>query len=404
MNGRLLALSLLSMAAGCTLAGEADRNANAAKFDQTSMTEVIASDPSKEPQDSASAVNSPDAYAWRLFIALNWPADIEKKAPDSAKNLGDVGPVVWETWANARFVISTNGSDPGPWLSSNKGIKGPNSAIRSFNDFDPMALQQELRSIHSGPAPKVDPDVAGTSVNETRLNKETYEFIRTNNLYNLAGQKALAASGKVDVQFPLHAKEIKAQWREIPDDQKSRYHWAEISRDGKRLIVGLTALHITTKDLPNWFWATFEHVDNPKIVGNEDWKLPSRDSFACAGQSPDCNLAPKGIGLEGTVWENYRLRGTQIDFTSARGEVTLLANSQPEEGFQRSSSCITCHARATIASDGSRLCFFKPNGEGHVGTPRPEWFIRDGKTKFTQLDFVWAMFRANDPQNSDCEI
>ena len=87
----------------------------------------------------------------------------------------------------------------------------------------------------------------------------------------------LAASGKQAIQFGRNAKEVKAQWRRISATDKPRYHWTEIvAADGTRRIYGLTALHIITKDLPNWFWATFEHVDNPARRGNEPWRLPSR--------------------------------------------------------------------------------------------------------------------------------
>ncbi len=201
----------------------------------------------------------------------------------------------------------------------------------------------------------------------------------------------------------MPAKEVKAQWRVITAAEKPRYHWVEVTgSDGQQKIYGLTALHITSKDLPNWFWATFEHVDNPGRPGNEPWLNPSVDRFACAGTAPNCNRAPAGIGLQGTEWENYRLRGTQVDFTDSRGRSTILANSQPEAGFQRTSSCITCHARSTVGMQGaqvSRLSIFAPSAPGtavgYVGAADPAWFRKaDGSSAFTQLDFVWALRRA----------
>ena len=77
------------------------------------------------------------------------------------------------------------------------------------------------------------------------------------------------------------------------------------------MTFGLTALHITTKDLPNWLWATFEHVDNPARPGNEKWELASRDSFACDRAPFDCNRAPQGLGLQGT-------KGNTIDSVAPR--------------------------------------------------------------------------------------
>jgi hypothetical protein len=261
-----------------------------------------------------------------------------------------------------------------------------------------------------------DPIAAERQINETRLNKETYEFIHTNELYNLDGQLRAYDRG-TDVNFPRAAKEVKAQWRKIDSKERARYHTVEVvAADGTKTLYGLTALHITTKDLPNWFWATFEHVDNQLLPGNEKWQLASVDRFACKGQALDCNKAPTGTVLDGTKWVNYRLRGTQIDFVDGRGNPTLLANSQPESSFQTSSSCITCHSRASIGrinGQPARLSVFDSSldsiktGEGpiqgNIGAPKSEWFWADTeegrKRLFLQLDFVWSLFRAQPKGN-----
>lgn len=354
------------------------------------------------PQDTASAANKPDEYAWMLFVALNWPADIARKTANPAANFGAEGPVVWETWKNARGeVFRPDGRDPGEWLDQQV------VTTRALTDFDLRPLQQIARDRQFGkPQPNFNPIASPRGINETRLNKDAYEFVRSRTLYNVEGQTALFKAGELTVTFPLPAKEIKAQWRPITEAEKSRYHWVTLRMpDDTTTIFGLTALHITTKDLPNWFWATFEHVDNPTLPDNEPWLLPSRDRFACPTAPYDCNQAPKGIGLQGTRWENYRLRGTQTDFVDSRGNTNLLANSQPEGGFQQTSSCITCHARATIGPGGGddRLDFFKPDGQSFNGPPDPAWFATkdaSGKptSRYTQLDFVWSLFRAQPKQ------
>ncbi|WP_048655388.1 hypothetical protein [Sinorhizobium fredii] len=366
----------------------------------------------REPQDTAMALTEPHCYAWRLFIALNWPADISAKAPNQNAIFGADGPVVWETWRNANnrapdTAFPPNGTDPGDWLAS----PAVSMVELPLSSEDALPLQQLERIRTMGGSntaiPSFDVDSAQFSINETRLNKETYEFIRENELYNLDGQKKLFDSGAADVIFPAQAKEIKAQWRKISEADKPRYHWAtHTESDGTVTIFGLTALHITTKDLPNWLWATFEHIDNklPEDAGgrpgNEGWKLQSVDKFACSARPYDCEGIPENIGLQGTKWQNYRLRGAQTDFIDSRGNTTLLANSQPEQGFQTTSSCISCHARASVNGDGDRLKFFKPNGEGFVGPPDPTAFgdAATGNRAFTQLDFVWSFFRARPKQ------
>jgi hypothetical protein len=369
-----------------------------------------------EPQDPAQAINDPDRYAWRLFIALNWPADVPNKKPDSKKKFGDAGPgpVTWETWRNARneavdTAFPLDGSDPGDWLSKDTPPSKPASA------FDSAPLQELLINPNSL-KPKFDEAIQDQG-NETRLNEAAYNFVRENKLYNLDDQVKLFSGGKTTIVFPLPAKEIKAQWRKIEAKDKERYHWVEfIGEEGETALFGLTALHITTKDVPNWFWGTFEHIDNKlseKNGGKKDavgWLTRSRDTFACPTPPHDCELAPTGIGLQGTKWQNYRLRGTQLDFTTSLGKPTILANSQPEARFQDSSSCITCHARSTIGSK-SRLAIFKcriddgtPRGTpvGDIGTPNPSWFEDPKKVpKFTQLDFVWSLMRAHNSKGQN---
>ena len=349
----------------------------------------------QEPQDSSAAINDPDAYAWRLFVALNWPASLAGRRADPRRRLGEPGPVVWETWANARDVYLPDGADPGPWARGGERLSLVPAGLRKSSEFDSPPIQQQIRLQFPGMKLQFDPLTADGNANETRMNRDTYAFIRANMLYNLDGQEALAGSGKEMIRFGRNAKEVKAQWRQISKADKPRYHWTEIiAADGNRKLYGLTALHIITKDLPNWFWATFEQVDNAKRPGNEAWKLKSRDSFACGPNAPDCNKAPAGIGIEGTAWANYRLRGTQTGFTDSAGFPVRLANSEPEEGFQETASCMTCHSRSSVAADGSRLPVFTAGEQGFVGTPDPAWFADGGRRRFTQLDFVWAMIRA----------
>lgn len=379
----------------------------AASFSDLARAQVTP-EPWRQPQDTIGAAFDTDRYAWRIFVALNWPANVTAKEPDTAKAFGSPGSVVWETWRNVRdsapdTVFPSNGADPGPWL----GAQPVAAAELTERQFEPiprkqlafLAAQQSLRRPGQGPMVVFDEMVGGG--NEIRMNQAAYEFIRQNKLYNLQGQIAQFATGKANLKFPLDAKEIKAEWRKIRESDKPRYHWAEVTRNtGAKEIWGLTALHIITKDLPNWLWATFEHVDNkqpgPLDGGftNTGWLTKSVDRFACPAPPHDCEQAPLGIGLQGTKWENYRLRGTQIDFIDTMGVPTLLANSQTESPFQKQSSCINCHSRAAINRDATDdPGFFPPV----LGSPNPDIF-RDPITRqrtFMQLDFVWSLRRAS---------
>jgi hypothetical protein len=359
------------------------------------------------------AINDADRFAWMLFSRINRPANPAE--PD--------GPVLWETWANARDVFA-DPNEPPTWEEEV-------AAKRSLDDLDPRPLQQVVADRlqeSGGPGerganvqPQFDPQVIDRQGNETRLNRETFDFIVDNDLYFIEGQEAFFQQGRA-VIFPLDAKEIKAQWRRLGDvsdidEFRKEYHTAIFKRGEVEEVWGLTALHITTKDLPNWFWATFEHKDNLGIEA----VVPSRDSFGRADDGSHTERLTallEEAGLDTRRWDNYRLRGTQIDFTDPIGRPTILANSQIEEGFQETSSCITCHARASIGPkprqefprpgeeprqsphDVARLPVFESDDplRGSIGTPDPDWFAEDRTNppahKFTQLDFVWSMFRA----------
>ncbi|MFX0591115.1 hypothetical protein ACOARS_13450, partial [Glaesserella parasuis] len=54
-----------------------------------------------------------------------------------------------------------------------------------------------------------------------------------------------------------------------------------------------------------------------------------------------------GVGLEGTVWQYYRLRGTLSELQPGQ-QPQLLANSELEAGFQTASSCNSCHSHAAV--------------------------------------------------------
>ncbi|MGD9922979.1 MAG: hypothetical protein AB7V13_16295 [Pseudorhodoplanes sp.] len=466
-------------------------------------------------QDLHPAMNHPDKFAWGLFFALNHPADLkaDRGTPDGKKKLGDPGITVWETWKLARTeVFLPNACKPAGWKAPPaaparvaalaRGLESARASVDQRKVFDPPKFSEDAaRTIGASVernsfepanlalarafsptrlAATVD---AGELGNETRMNREAFEFIVDRNLYSIDGQeKALDDNTAID--FPVAAKEIKAAWRlftdreldptlnfrdlngnsAIEDDERGlrllerTYHIGygvvrneKIGADEVRPF-GLVGLHIITKDIPNWFWATFEHVENPQAsVGSLD-----RHSPAGKGYPPEA---------EGTVWQYYRLRGTQTDFVTPTGRPTVLANTQIEGSFQESSSCITCHARASIGRrldnirvDGGRQLFapgtFVPPSaqvarppaaergypfgatrlsvfedlraafpfpalsprdplndgrsilflRGSVGVPDPALFAAMGTpgSQFAQLDFVWALRRAFRADPSKC--
>jgi hypothetical protein len=161
--------------------------------------------------------------------------------------------------------------------------------------------------------------------------------------------------------------------------------------------------------VPNWTWATFEHRLNK---GRCDY-MDCRDSFGAVdtdvkaktpvgGMYPACEktAAVKQLfaaAKMASLWENYCLKGSQVDFVTTTGIPTLLGNSVTENGFVNSSSCLTCHSRASVTSKGedAQDSGFLGNASPN-GAPDPNWFWNNpGKPNRTmktfQTDFVWAI-------------
>ncbi|MDX1909155.1 MAG: hypothetical protein SF053_19105 [Bacteroidia bacterium] len=349
--------------------------------------------------DSMYALRHPDRYAWDLFRMVNWPADTLRQMPDTTRFIGDTGLVVWQTWKTGPEVYLADGTRPKGWLEKTFGF-------RSEENFNQFSIKARLPDISDDPT---------FGLEEVVMNEETFTYVLENELYNLNGQLARYLRGDT-INFPRGAIELKVKWRQIRDTpyEKARYHWQYVTvyDNGKtsRELYGLVSIHITSKVLQQWFWATFEHIDSrsQQHPGDDGWLLASRDRFACTEPPYDCEQAPQNIGLEGTKWEYYVLRGTQTAFTDDRGAATLLANSNVERGFQLSSSCMTCHSLASFGpilpdSSMARVDFLPEaplrhtgfGGKGYVGIPDTALFrLKDGQ-RMLQTDFAWSLSEAN---------
>jgi hypothetical protein len=362
----------------------------------------------REIQDTQMALFEPDRYAWELFKELNAPASLWAKCPNRKKPLGAPGPVVWETWRNiapaaSRSVFPPRATHPGPWrkyapdkfeIASISGLTST-PIVRSLSDLiAPIKVRRNTRNkFDLSKVRQLEKFAVSTNANidragtEIRMNREAYLFVRDNELYNRDVLTKIARSGTIkNLDLPAAAKEIKAQWQEIKEEDKPNFHWVTFeNEDGTLQTWGLTALHITTKDTPNWFWATFEH-----ITTSQDWINPNVDAYACPDSPLNCDTVPREI--KGTKWENYRLRGTQISFVDSRGEPTRLANGQIEAGIQEKSSCITCHAEAAMDAEGEHRIPSSP----YLGIPKT-----DKLEGLMQLDFMFAFERASSPSDPE---
>jgi|SRR5579859_139112 len=360
------------------------------------------------------AMDAPAKHAWDLFLTLNHPARdirVARGVPDCTKALGSVGTTsVWETWRLARTeVFLKDGSEPPAWEDTS--IPGalfgqtpapPSSAV-SASPHDPPLHDPRLAAM-SGTHVLFDPikdqgvfEGRG-GIGETHVNKSTYDFIKQNCLWSYDGlsryAKAVDDGKKPPLSFPPESMEVKAVWVKFkPEDMSAGKAATYYTATADGATYGLTAFHILTKDVPNWFWATFHHKDEP---ANSD-ETPS--------------TFPQPSAVRGTVWSNYELGGVQTDFTDPTGNPTILSDYYIEFGFTKS-SCITCHASGhghpepprdtsgkLVRDARGRIAAAQqgPLQTTDIGIPNSTLFQKNGKPYFVQTDFLWSIpFRAQE--------
>jgi hypothetical protein len=338
---------------------------------------------------------------------------------------------MFETWASDTDTFQPNPQFP--------AAPTPLSLRRPIL---PQVIREGVQGA-GGLLPALPPGISQGVTEETRRNKPAFDFIVQNNLYKISGLKA--AFGK-NLSFPVETIEVKANWipvSDIPAFTNNRVTAAQVSQlyhvnSAGGVAYALVAMHVISKLVPNWTWATFEHRLNPArcdILGCKDAfgaQTVFVPSNAAAAQGyPDCAKTPSLTDMLNQadidpVYQNYCLKASQSDFVDNAGLDIRVGNSVTEDGFVATASCMTCHGRAAFGKTGkatSQAGFlsFGPNGAvGPLGPIQPAWYwsfsgqppIFEGKPGLsrtgTSADFVWSIpFCAIDdmqtpPTDSDC--
>jgi len=169
----------------------------------------------------------------------------------------------------------------------------------------------------------------------------------------------------------------------------------------------VVAMHVSSRQNPNWVWGTFEHQMNPgrcDYIGCFDTFGAQTDSVppntkAYNTQYGVCSKTSQLKTLMASahlspVWENYCLKSTQVDYTAQDGTPYVLGNSVIEgivgNGTVAASSCISCHAYASFGPDGAPtarargMLPFNPTGKPIPG-------VLDGSHTFA---FMWGLLEA----------
>ncbi len=377
-------------------------------FRESARGKTLGAGAMNPPASPPAQMANPARFAWQTFAAISRPT-----GPSPASGLSQ--PVAWEEWSTDADTFPDFQTSQQPCFPGNSQYPcaqaSTNAAAARRRPLHPTTQQLILRGRKtptknlSAKATAAAGDQCVQNVEIVYRNLDDFLYIAQNNLWYLQGQEAKFNDPSFTINFPTTAIELKSNWVQLaPGVDQSRFH--TFVQDGA--TYGLVALHLMSRELPNWFWATFEQVDN---VGRCDY-IGCHDSFGYTPADIAPNSSPGGTYPPGTItpglqallqglgpeWQYYRLKGTQVDFTDAAGKPTLLGNSVTECGFVPSSSCITCHSRATVNGTGGRLSIFKTNTPpvSYNGQPEQRWFTNpNGSRKFLPMAFTWAFFQAN---------
>jgi len=199
---------------------------------------------------------------------------------------------------------------------------------------------------------------------EVFANPDEASFINTHGMTTLAGQ-ADFAKGK-NISMPWTSLEIKVDWVSTSSATctSPTIYMEMIQFEGQKApaCFAMTGMHISSKVLPDWLWATFEPANtltnpnrcNPNLYGNcfDPWGTNSAVPYGPtnpAAQSPAAAALIKAAGLP-AVFNNYFLTGVQTQFVD-KGVATQLGNSFVEYWagvLPAQASCITCHSYAIM--------------------------------------------------------
>lgn len=309
--------------------------------------------------------------------------------------------------------------------------------------------------------------------NASNLNRSNAPYHRPNRSAGAGNKKADLAR----VDLPSDSIMIKSNWLHEKLAEKlnmkndpqhpfvSKYLATQLTNKETgqaclwRGVHYLVAFHISSKDIPQWVWATFEHVKLPgrcDITGcNDSYGYKSTDAlppgvadnfvapkvrsdqlnsssmvfdrdklypveqprpgltqfFRKAGIGTGSSTSPHEPDPSDKGWLNYRLKGSQVDFTDLMGRSTFLGNSVTEAGFMDGSSCITCHSRAGIHINAQgKADFFKLSvfdlslsdygyAKSVDGIPNENWFNDSDMPptlQVLQTDFIWGFLFAKE--------
>jgi hypothetical protein len=315
------------------------------------------------PFKAQAFADSASQTAWTLFAQINQPQADGKTSK-------------WETWGSPADLFPLPTGTPA-W---------PSQAIRS-KEFEVLKQQIQILAEASDEryhdlSLRLDPSPSS----EVHYNCPAFATVVANNYWYSTTSLNLAATyqpgTESPIQFPQESIVVKAKWRPFVDgtDNPTRFHVGVDGLGKKWVLIGF---HMTSRILPNWLWATWEHMDNAG-------RPTSDDDFGFTGGSSTPSVGLAQLFKQNKLtseWNNYRLDGPQVDYLSPK----LRGNSAIEGALLPTASCMTCHSRAALTKDDDKLTQVDGNGNGYTGKPLASWFNPGGSPPFMQTAFLWSL-------------
>jgi hypothetical protein len=350
-----------------------------------------------QPTNPCAAPNyisqNPAQTAWQLWVAATCPV-----------NQSQYPYVVWENWIEQTQMYPADPSQ-GLTVPNSGGVAGPVHLLHGSGLT--LAKSPRLAMLVPGLLGGADQNCNLASTppanqpnlvicEEVRLNGVTEDYVAGANLWNRAGQAA-AAARSANLQFSPPSIEIKADWIQLtsigfdcsnlPSSLTQTVHVEFINGN----CFALAGMHLTSKLLGKWLWATFE-PQNLTTNPNRCLVLGCTDAFGSNPQTTHGALTPSLAAMMTAAnlapeWYNYRLDGVQTDYFSPKLMGNSIIEGENAGTPLTQSSCISCHAVSSVKSDGTDgLTLLNTNP---VGSPAPL-----PSTAWIRRDFVWSLSMA----------
>jgi hypothetical protein len=373
-----------------------------------------------------------ECMMWQNFVYLNWPATRgQRGVPNKNSHFGAAGPTVWETYKTAEEAFPPAGRNPGPWdglrllatLEKSLAQRVANGEVRRLTMTSKIS-RAVLNNVAEH-ATVIPPDVlrsitqagGGTLYDlngkpvyyEVAMDRDQYEYIVQNGLYNADTQATFGASNVIVLPAgpskygQLGALEVKAAWKVLSDAERKsgRFHMVPAILPGSfvPVTVGLVGFHMFLPVSGQGIWATFAQVDNAPVQGQpatgpynfynpnctQDGKpCPVNVKDADPGQvvqvtpdeasTPQLNAYMQNLIKQADAkspWQYYKIVNIQwplspVDISKDTAPVNVpLPNGNPNsatvvnavlETFkqQQGTGCMTCHIYGSVASSGNQ--------------------------------------------------